>query len=161
VLGCFRLTVPIQTKHDILPDAERLLSIFLWTAKSIPAQSRWRLVFDRYLQQLEGRLSFLGGDPGKIIPSPTGNWQGVEPGKGHGAGDGVRGKIATLAYDHFGDFEGFELETEWGHRRFFTSRERAIEELARRACEARYVVVVFPLPGRDEIHSLRVHETAR
>ena len=174
VLGCFRLTVPVQTKHDILPEAERLLSIFLWTAKSIPAQSRWRPVFDRYLNQLEGRLSFLGGDPGKIIPSPTGNWQGVEPGKGHGGGhghapghgpggdiDGIRGKVATLAYDHFGDFEGFDLETEWGHRRFFASRERRIEELARRACEARFVVVVFLLPGRDEIRSLRVHETLR
>ena len=150
VLGCFRLTVPVSTKQEILPDAERLLSIFLSTAKTIPAQSRWRPVFDRYLRQLEGRLSFLGGGHGS--------------GQGHGpAGDtdGVRGKIATLAYDHFGDFEGFDLETERGHRRFFASRERRIEELARHACEARYVVVVFPLPGRDEIRSLRVHETLR
>ena len=167
--GCFRLTVPVQTKHDILPDAERLLSIFLWTAKSIPAQSRWKPVFDRYLQQLEGRLSFLGGDPGKIIPSPTGNWQGTEPGKGQGGahghepggeGDGVRGKIAALAYDHFGDFAGFDLETESGHRRFFASRERRIEEVVRRACEERFVVVVFPLHER-EIRSLLVHETPR
>ena len=35
-------------------------------------------------EQLEARLSFLGGDPTKIIPSPTGNWRGDEPGKGHG-----------------------------------------------------------------------------
>jgi hypothetical protein len=46
----------------------------------------------------------------------------------------VCGKIATIAYDHFGDFEGFELETEFSHRRFFASRERRIEEAARRAC---------------------------
>lgn len=166
--GCFRLTVPVETKHEILPDAERLLSIFLWTEKTIPAQSRWRLVFERYLEQLKARLSFLGGDPGKIIPSPTGNWGGTEPGHGHGGepgrppgGDevGVRGKIVALAYDHFGDFEGFDLETELGHRRFFASRERRIEDLARRACEERFFVVVFPLPERHEIRSMRVHET--
>ncbi len=170
VRGCFRLTVPVQTKHEILPDAERLLSIFLWTSKTIPAQSRWRPVFDRYLQQLEARLSFLGGDPAKIIPSPTGNQQGGKPGRGHGGdhghepgadGDGVRGKIAALAYDHFGDFEGFELETEFGHRRFFASHERRIEEVARRACEERFVVVVFPMHEHGEIRSLRVHETLR
>jgi hypothetical protein len=168
VRGCFRLTVPVQTKHDILPDAQRLLSIFLWTSKFIPGQSRWKPVFERYLQQLEGRLNLLGGDPGKILPSPTGNWQGTEQGKEHGGSHGhehggeeagVRGKIAALAYDHFGDFEGFDLETELGHRRFFASRERRIEEVARRACEGRFVVVVFPLYERGEIRSLLVHET--
>ena len=158
--GCFRLTVPVQTRHDILPDAERQLSIFLWTEKTIPAQSRWRPVFERYLEQLKARLSFLGGDPGKIIPSPTGNWGGTQPGNGHGMdADGVHGKIVALAYDHFGDFEGFDLETEHGHRRFFASRERRIEDLARRACEERYFVVVFALPERHEIRSMRVRET--
>jgi hypothetical protein len=161
--GCFRLTVPVLTKHDILPEAERLLSIFLWTAKTIPVLSRWRPVFDRYLEQLKTRLSFLGGDPAKIIPSPTGNWHGGSHEGGHGHepdadSDGVYGKIVSLAYNHFGDFEGFEIETESGHRRFFVSRERRVEELARRACEERFNVVVFPLPERHEIRSLRVHE---
>lgn len=180
--GCFRLTVPVQTKHEILPDAERLLSIFLWTSKTLPKASRWRLVFDRYLDELKARLAFLGRDPGQIIPSPLGQWQGDEPGKGAqgGGGDepgkgargggghdpdrheeGVRGKILTLCYDHFGDFEGFELETEQAHRRFFASRETRVEDLARRACELRLVVQVFPLPGRAEFRSLRVHESRR
>lgn len=72
VLGQFNLTVPVLTKADILPDAERLLSILLWTARTIPPSSRWHPVFQRYLEQLTDRITFLGGDPASIQPSPGG-----------------------------------------------------------------------------------------
>ena len=42
------------------------------------------------------------------------------------------GKVEALAYDRFGDFEGFVLETQHGDRRFFASREERIEALVRR-----------------------------
>ena len=67
-LGQFRLTVPLLTKHDILPDAEHLLSILLWTFETIPGSSRRYPVFVRLLEQLKGRLTFIGGDPSKINP---------------------------------------------------------------------------------------------
>lgn len=52
------------------------------------------------------------------------------------------GKISGLLYDHFGDFEGFTLESHAGaHRRFF-SRETAIHDLARAAWRERDVVTV-------------------
>jgi len=171
VLGQFRLTVPVLTKHDILPDAERLLSILLWTFETLPESSRWYPIFLRYLDQLKGSLTFLGGNPPLINPSPTGVWKvPYQPGHGdtHGSGsggrgghdhgghghghdrEGVRGKVEALSYDHFGDFEGFVLETLHGRRQFFASRERRIEELVRRACEERLTTVVYAAEdGRD------------
>ncbi len=160
VLGQFKLTVPVLTKADILPDAERLLAILLWTAQTIPLSSRWYPVFQRYLEQLTDRITFLGGDPASIQPSPGGIVPiGHHPGKGghheHGAGrERVHGKVHALSYDHFGDFEGFVLETASGHHRFFASRERRIELLAQRACEERLPTVVIPAENGRELHSL-------
>jgi hypothetical protein len=162
VLGQFKLTVPVLTKGDILPGAERLLAILLWTAQTIPPSSRWYPVFQRYLEQLTDRITFLGGDPAGIQPSPGGIVPiGYHPGKGtgghpgHGPGrDRVHGKVHALSYDHFGDFEGFVLATESGHDRFFASRERRIELLAQRACEERLPTVVIPAENGRELHSL-------
>jgi hypothetical protein len=42
------------------------------------------------------------------------------------------GKVSSLIFDRFGDFEGFVLETERGRRRF-ESRERDVEILIERA----------------------------
>ncbi|MDZ7754662.1 MAG: hypothetical protein U5S82_24165 [Gammaproteobacteria bacterium] len=67
---------------------------------------------------------------------------GLEPpGK---AGSGRHsGKVSGLLFDHFGDFEGFTVETYGGaHLRFF-SREAAILDIARTAWLERYVVTVM------------------
>ncbi|GGK68163.1 hypothetical protein [Amphritea balenae] len=60
------------------------------------------------------------------------------------AGSGrYSGKVSGLLYDHFGDFEGFMLETYGGkHLRFF-SREAAIQDIANKAWLERYVVTVM------------------
>lgn len=163
VLGQFRLTVPVLTKGDILPDAERLLAILLWTEQTIPPSSRWYPVFQRYLDQLKDRLTFLGGDPASIQPSPGGIVPILHhhPGKGtgghpeHGPGrERVHGKVHALSYDHFGDFEGFVLETASGHHRFFASCERRVELLAQRACEERLPAVVIAAENGRELQSL-------
>jgi hypothetical protein len=57
------------------------------------------------------------------------------------------GKIAGLIFDHFGDFEGFLLETQRGEHRFF-SREQEIEELAERVWRDRLRITV--IADRDE-----------
>jgi hypothetical protein len=52
--------------------------------QSIPLTSRWYPAFERYLQQLSGRVQGMGGDPGTIGPSGD----GTVPGDGgHGAED--------------------------------------------------------------------------
>jgi len=91
----------------------------------------------RYLKLIEGRVSGFGGDPGKILPSPTGNVPGHElPPGPRGPRDGRKGytgKVIDLLYDRFGDFEGFTLLTEEGHEHWFRGREPEVEELIRRA----------------------------
>lgn len=60
------------------------------------------------------------------------------------------GKVSGLLFDHFGDFEGFTLETYNGaHHRFF-SREAAICELAREAWLKRYVVTVITVSANSK-----------
>ena len=50
---------------------ERLFSVMRYIALGIAQHSRWYPVFQRYLQQIAGRVIGLGGDPGKMLPSPT------------------------------------------------------------------------------------------
>jgi hypothetical protein len=52
------------------------------------------------------------------------------------------GKITSLIFDRFGDFEGFALETDEGHRRF-ESRQRDVEILLERAWKERLRVTVI------------------
>lgn len=60
------------------------------------------------------------------------------------------GKIGGLMFDHFGDFEGFILETDEGERRYF-NREADIRTLAERAWFERLRITVIAeceSPGR-------------
>lgn len=67
---------------------------------------------------------------------------GLEPPGEAGSGR-YSGKVSGLLYDHFGDFEGFTIESYGGkHLRFF-SREAAIQDIASTAWRERYVVTVM------------------
>jgi hypothetical protein len=72
VLGTFQVNIPVSTKEALLPREEQRLSIFRWIAEAMPRQRRWYPVFHRYLQLLAERVEALGGDPTRILPSPTG-----------------------------------------------------------------------------------------
>jgi hypothetical protein len=160
VLGQFNLTIPVSTKHELLPGEEKLLSIMKWIGTDIPPASRWYPVFQRYLEQLGGRVTFMGGDPAKVIPTGTGIWHiptrpGGGPGHGHGHEHGHEhhrefvGKVNGLIYDHFGDFEGFVLETFDGQKHRFYSREVRVEERVRSACDERVVTKVISESGGE------------
>jgi len=56
------------------------------------------------------------------------------------------GKVSSLLYDRWGDFEGFTLDTEAGER-LFRSREHTIEDIANRAWTERILVVVYARAG--------------
>ncbi|WP_133663218.1 hypothetical protein [Paraburkholderia sp. BL10I2N1] len=60
------------------------------------------------------------------------------------------GKVSSLEYDRFGDFEGFRLLTEEGFEHAFRSREHAIEDVIRCAWRERDVITVIVL--RHEPH---------
>ena len=81
VLGAFELKIPISTKDVLLKQEERLLSVLRWIQEPIPQENRWFLVFNRYVDQVAGRVQGLGGDPTSIGPSPSGEWQGAVSGR--------------------------------------------------------------------------------
>jgi len=141
--GIFALDVPVGTKATLLAPEERYLSIMRWIGTSVAPDSRWYLVFQRYLDQLAGRVDAMGGNSGAVLPSPTGDWQHEH----HERHDGerlvrTRGKIAGIVHDHFGDFAGFLVETPEGELRPFDSREHRMCQLVTGAWHERLVVVV-------------------
>lgn len=144
VLGTFQISIPVETKAALLGPEERLLSVLKWIAESIPHHNRWYPVFRRYLDQIGGRVTGLGGDPTKILPSPSGAGGPLKPPPHQHPEDRLcfTGKIAGLIFDRFGDFEGFLLDTEDGERKFF-SREQEMEELAERAWRQRLRITVY------------------
>ncbi len=147
--GMFKVTIPISTKALLLAPAERYYSVMQWVAEAIPTTGRWYAVMQRYLTQLAGRVSQMGGDPSKIPPTGTGIWHLPPP--THSKDEEYTGKVETLIYDRFGDFEAFTLETMSGAYHRFDSREPHIADLARRALEARTrirVVVESSQPHR-------------
>ncbi len=150
VIGMFRLSVSVETKQQMLPEEERLLSVLRWIEGAVPAADRWFLVFKRYVEQIAHRVHDLGGDPDQIKPDPDGQWHTAtgDGGKGEGEGDhgekvvAFTGKVSGIVYDRFGDFIGFRLNTEDGERHF-ESREEELEALVQRAWAERIVVTVL------------------
>ena len=152
----------IETKADTLPNAERNLSLLSWIFAAIPLTDRWHPVFVRYLGALADQVSILGGDPSAIPPSATGTWPGGPGDQGKPrrchlpASDpwyeapGLVGKIEGLIYDHFGDFEGFVLETENGKVFRFFSREGHMEDVVQRAWADRLRVTVTPEDNNEQ-----------
>jgi hypothetical protein len=148
VTGAFQLNIPVKDKRALLLTEERDLSVLRWVAEAIPPYNRWYPVFRRYLTEIAGRVSAFGGNPTKILPSPTGDGR-VQPQPPGEVRVAHTGKIAGLVFDHFGDFEGFLLETEESEHRFH-SREKEIEQLAERAWRERLRITVWA--ERDQPH---------
>jgi hypothetical protein len=148
VLGTFQVNIPVSTKEILLPREEQRLSIFRWIAEAMPPQRRWYPVFQRYLQGIANRVGALGGNPNKILPSPGGNG-GLQPHPKEKHRLAFTGKIAGLLFDHFGDFEGFLLDTEECEHKFF-SREKDMVVLAERVWRERLRITVWA--KHDEPH---------
>jgi len=150
-VGAFELAIPIRTKEVLLEPEERMLSLLRWVQKAIPKQSRWFPVFERYLGYVGDRVTGFGGDPTKVPASPFGDTD-TKPCRSEPCEPETRkhctGKVSSLIFDRFGDFEGFVLETDEGHRRF-ESREPDVEILIERAWKERLRVTV--IVERDDL----------
>jgi hypothetical protein len=154
IIGAFQITIPVSTASLILPRETRRLAVLRHIGLSIPAENRWRKIWDRLLDQVGDRVRGLGGNPDKVHPSPSGGEGGsVErPGGGFTGHDPcaddhdhrhdmTTGRVARILYDCFGDFEGFVLET-CSSRHTFKSCEAGIEAIALRVCDGRLRVSV-------------------
>jgi hypothetical protein len=140
VVGSFQITIPVKREETLLWPEENLLAILKWRLQQQPAGGRWIPVLKRYIAYVSGRVQGFGGDPGTILPSPT----GAPPPKGKGKGsEGFEftGKVCEVVFDCFGGFEAFVLECCTGCHRFH-SHERAIADLVLRACRERLTLTV-------------------
>lgn len=149
VLGTFQISVSGKQPEQALFGLERLYGVLLWIAEAIPPKNRWYPVFQRYLGELGGQIARLGGKPNQLKPSPNGEAPGLlppAPKHSHETEHAreIFGKIEAIIYDHFGDFDGFVLETEAGAHHRFRSREAAMLDLVRRAWLERTRVAVVP-----------------
>jgi len=167
VYGAFQINIPVSVKTEMLIPEERNLSFFKWIQEAIPTTSRWYPVFQRFVAQLVGKVTALGGDGSSVPPTQTGIWPGL-PGFGTGSGKGphhglepcpgtgehacyaVTGKVDGIIYDHFGDFEAFLLETFEGNCLRFVSHELAVLKLVQRAWSHRILVTVRVHKDRKE-----------
>jgi hypothetical protein len=155
VTGTFKLALKVQPIKDALPAIERNLSLLRWIFSAIPSNSRWYPIFERYLEGVAAQVSTLGGDPATISPSGTGTWLG-----GQGDRHGIVGKVEGLIFDHFGDFEGFIVETELDERFHFYSREKNLREVVERAWTARLRVTVIAEDVSDRrVRRIVLHQT--
>jgi hypothetical protein len=150
LLGAFQITMVISTKELLLFREERLYAWLLFIQKAISLKNRWHPVFQRYIDQIRGRVLGFGGDPNKILPSPTGDVP--HPKLDHGEDEEHKerrhftGKVVGLVYDRFGDFDGFRLLTEHGREHSFRACEHEVEALVHRAWIERIVVTIFVEP---------------
>jgi hypothetical protein len=72
VAGAFQFVINIKTKGAILLNEERLLATLRWMVLQMPTTKRWYPVLQRYIDYVAGRVQGFGGNPGQILPSPTG-----------------------------------------------------------------------------------------
>jgi hypothetical protein len=164
VLGAFQINLNITTKQDLLVPEEHRLALFKWIEDSILPENRWYPVMQRYVLQLATRVTGFGGNPAEVPPSPTGSIRGEGDGDGSDRDEDrrVTGKVTGLAFDHFGDFDGFVFETGEGEIRRFHGREQRVLELVSRALEERILVtVVRERERRGHIRSIILHSTPR
>jgi hypothetical protein len=142
VTGTFQVKIPVGDESQLLRPEENTLAILKWRLEQYPPLYRWRPVLERYIELIEGRVRGFGGDPGKVKPSPT----GLPPLPTSPAPEGKhcwRGKVSAVVYDRFGDFEGFDLETEHGEERRFHATENALEDIVRPAWIERMLIAVW------------------
>jgi len=153
ITGSFLAKIQVEEEKKTLPIDENLLAILKWRLGIIGNSNRWYPVLLRYIHLLTGRINHGGGDASKIPGSPNGYPQ---PSKGHGHGHGhghgghgehhgehcCTGKVIGIAYDRFGDFEGFHLLSEEGCQHWFRGHEPAVEELVKEAWIERTLICV-------------------
>jgi hypothetical protein len=157
VSGSFEIRIPVRTREVLLFREERLYSILKWIRETVPTKSRWWKVFDRYVSQIGGRVAGFGGNPGQIPATPDGAFQKPHPKPEPQEGERhlrYVGKIVGVAYDQFGDFEGFALKVE-DDVYHFKATEHAMERIVVRAWRHRVTVkVVVEAEDREAPTSL-------
>lgn len=172
VTGSFEFEIPVSTGPLLLAREERKLAVLRWIGDRLGADIAWRLVFDRYLEQIADRVRAFGGNPDAIKPSPAGGPRDQpdkpdhpdEPPPGDGKpcpdddpwhdgshdpqAERARGRIVAVHYDCHGRFTGFDLDTCPGLRHL-AARGKVLEvAVVRAAADGVRVTVAVCKPER-------------
>ena len=119
ILGTTRFDIHVGDDASIGPRLLRKFSVLKHIAAGLSAASRWRPIFERYLDEMGERVRALGTDPDSVAPDPTGNGGKPYPEDPGGPprpdpDDGKEicrhGRVAELHYDCCGAIEGFVLD---------------------------------------------------
>ncbi len=148
VTGAFQVAIQVQSAAELLGPEENTLAIFKARLQAMSPAYRWYPVLQRYINYIAGMIDGLNGNAASIpasllgyAPRPLPVPHPGKPGHTHEHRHRYFGKIGGLAFDRFGDFEGFLLDTEHGEHSF-VSREREMKELVERAWRERLFVTV-------------------
>lgn len=141
VIGTFQVTIPVATRHELLAPEESTLAILKWRLGKMAESDRWHAVLTRYISYIRARVDAFGGDSAAIPPSPFGYGPILDIRFDRGERR-VVGKVTAVAYDRFGDFEGFVVTTEHGRAHRYHASERAIESVVRFAWLDRALIEV-------------------
>ncbi|MFN8582699.1 MAG: hypothetical protein U0163_17195 [Gemmatimonadaceae bacterium] len=155
VIGTFQVKIPVTTSEVMLFPEENTLAIMKWRLQLMAPSNRWYLVLKRYIQFISDRVRGLGGDPDAIPPSPN----GAPPKPSSRCDDLVelRGKVAEIRFDCFGDLEGFVLDT-CCEVFAIKTRERELGQLVMKACKERLTISVFVARHeKTRLHRLVIH----
>lgn len=140
VIGTFSVKIPVGTAESMLLPEENTLAIMRWRLGQLPPGDRWHPVLKRYVDYLAGRVAGLGGNPGSILPSPS----GVPPRQKEPCGDLVEhsGRVAEIVFDCHGRIEGFAIAGCCdGHR--YVTRDPDLAKLLLRARRDRVDLAVL------------------
>jgi hypothetical protein len=154
VVGMFQVTIPVKKDELLLRGEENTLAIMKWRLQQTPPSNRWYPVLQRYISYLAGRVDGFGGNANQVPPSNIG-FVPIKPGGLKRREMEFTGKVVSISFDRFGDFESFRLLTEDGYEEEFYSRECEIEKLANRAWVERIVISVI-VEGAQKHHPVRI-----
>jgi hypothetical protein len=149
VVGAFQIRIPVSTSRPLLPVEESVLAVYKWKLEQIPTANRWHPVVRRFVNQVSGRVSGLGGNPVAIGPSQLGT-PGSAPGRPPERRE-FTGKVSEIEFDRFGSFAGFRILTESAADIAFHATEETVEHLIRDAWVHRWVITVI-VDARGGIH---------
>ncbi len=95
VVGAFTVDVPVLKAEALLRDAENTLAVMRYHTLRAPEGHPWRRILENYVAVLARRVDGLGGESGRIPPSPNGA-PGETPRRGCLLGwlDALRGALA-------------------------------------------------------------------
>jgi hypothetical protein len=136
VTGTFQIKIPVSVPENLLPAEQNTLAILKWRLQQMSPSNRWYPVLQRYIIYLSGRVDGMGGDAGKINPSPLGYWElpgkQVEPVVTH------KGKVSRVIFDCYGEFEGFVLSECCDKKHTFRACDKGMQEIILRAFKERH-----------------------